>query len=78
MAFMDLYNFDVNRAKQCVIHYVTPDLKIIPFCAYNNVHRIRTEEKYALQRRKSSDIKTTRHRSVEKVFSKRNKKSVEG
>ena len=78
MAFMDLYNFDVNRAKRCVIHYVTPDLKIIPFCAYNNVHRIRTEEKYALQRRKSSDIKTTRHRSVEKVFSKRNKKSVEG
>ena len=49
MAFMDLYNFDVNRAKRCVIHYVTPDLKIIPFCAYNNIHRIRTEEKYALK-----------------------------
>jgi uncharacterized radical SAM superfamily Fe-S cluster-containing enzyme len=47
MAFMDLYNFDVHRAKRCVIHYITPDLKIIPFCAYNNIHRIRTEEKYA-------------------------------
>jgi uncharacterized radical SAM superfamily Fe-S cluster-containing enzyme len=49
MAFMDQYNFDVNRVKRCVIHYVTPDLKIIPFCAYNNVHRIDTEEKYALK-----------------------------
>jgi uncharacterized radical SAM superfamily Fe-S cluster-containing enzyme len=49
MAFMDQYNFDVNRVKRCVIHYVTPDLKVIPFCAYNNVHRIETEEKYALK-----------------------------
>ncbi|MBT0160055.1 radical SAM protein [Candidatus Bathyarchaeota archaeon A05DMB-2] len=47
MAFMDPYNFDVNRVRRCVIHYVTPDLKVIPFCAYNNVHRIETEEEYA-------------------------------
>ena len=46
MAFMDPYTFDVNRARRCVIHYVTPDKKIIPFCAYNNVHRIATEEGY--------------------------------
>ena len=46
MAFMDPYTFDVNRARRCVVHYVTPDLKIIPFCAYNNVHRIETEEEY--------------------------------
>ena len=46
MAFMDPYNFDVNRVRRCVIHYVTPDLRVIPFCAYNNVHRIETEEKY--------------------------------
>ncbi len=47
MAFMDPYTFDVNRVRRCVIHYVTPDLTIIPFCAYNNVHRIGTEEGYA-------------------------------
>jgi len=47
MAFMDQYSFDVNRVKRCVVHYVTPDLKIIPFCAYNNVHRIATEKEYA-------------------------------
>jgi uncharacterized radical SAM superfamily Fe-S cluster-containing enzyme len=46
MAFMDQYNFDVNRVRRCVIHYVTPDLRIIPFCAYNNIHRIETEEEY--------------------------------
>jgi len=47
MAFMDQYNFDVNRVRRCVVHYVTPDLKVIPFCAYNNVHRIATEAEYA-------------------------------
>ena len=46
MAFMDQYTFDVNRVRRCVIHYVTPDLEIIPFCAYNNIHRIETEEEY--------------------------------
>jgi uncharacterized radical SAM superfamily Fe-S cluster-containing enzyme len=49
MAFMDPYTFDVNRVRRCVVHYVTPDLKIIPFCAYNNVHRIETEEEYVLR-----------------------------
>jgi 7,8-dihydro-6-hydroxymethylpterin dimethyltransferase len=50
MAFMDQYNFDVNRVRRCVVHYVTPDLKVIPFCAYNNVHRIATEEEYAAKK----------------------------
>jgi 7,8-dihydro-6-hydroxymethylpterin dimethyltransferase len=49
MAFMDRYTFDVNRVQRCVVHYVTPNLKVIPFCAYNNIHRIGTEEKYALK-----------------------------
>jgi 7,8-dihydro-6-hydroxymethylpterin dimethyltransferase len=47
MAFMDSYTFDVNRVQRCVVHYVTPNLKVIPFCAYNNIHRIQIEEKYA-------------------------------
>ncbi|MEJ5327116.1 MAG: tetraether lipid synthase Tes [Candidatus Bathyarchaeia archaeon] len=49
MAFMDPYTFDINRVRRCVVHYVTPDLKIVPFCAYNNVHRIPTEEEYCAQ-----------------------------
>ena len=47
MAFMDPYTFDAHRVQRCVVHYVTPNLKVIPFCAYNNIHRIDTEEKYA-------------------------------
>jgi uncharacterized radical SAM superfamily Fe-S cluster-containing enzyme len=35
MHFQDLYNYDISRVMRCVIHYVTPDLRIIPFCAYN-------------------------------------------
>jgi hypothetical protein len=53
MAFMDTYTFDVNRVRRCVVHYVTPDLKIIPFCAYNNVHRIETEEEYVSRQAKT-------------------------
>jgi uncharacterized radical SAM superfamily Fe-S cluster-containing enzyme len=51
MAFMDSYNFDVNRVRRCVVHYITPDKKIIPFCAYNNVHRVAIEKEYAERQR---------------------------
>ena len=54
MAFMDQYNFDVNRVRRCVVHYVTPDLKVVPFCAYNNVHRIATEEEFAAKQSSSA------------------------
>jgi uncharacterized radical SAM superfamily Fe-S cluster-containing enzyme len=53
MAFMDSYNFDVNRVRRCVVHYITPDLKIIPFCAYNNVHRVAIEKEYAARHKKA-------------------------
>ena len=56
MAFMDQYNFDVNRVRRCVIHYITPDLKVIPFCAYNNVHRIETEEQYASKQKNGVQV----------------------
>jgi uncharacterized radical SAM superfamily Fe-S cluster-containing enzyme len=56
MAFMDPYTFDVNRVQRCVVHYVTPNLKVIPFCAYNNIHRIDTEENYASKQRVNSIV----------------------
>ena len=56
MAFMDSYNFDVNRVRRCVVHYITPDLKIIPFCAYNNVHRVAIEKDFA-ERQKQALVK---------------------
>jgi uncharacterized radical SAM superfamily Fe-S cluster-containing enzyme len=57
MAFMDSYNFDVNRVRRCVVHYITPDKKIIPFCAYNNVHRVAIEKAYATKHKKASNSK---------------------
>ena len=37
MHFMDVYNFDCDRASRCVIHYAVPDGRLIPFCSYNNL-----------------------------------------
>lgn len=35
MAFQDAWNFEVERIKDCCIHVVNPEGKLIPFCAYN-------------------------------------------
>jgi len=35
MHFQDLYNWDIERAKRCTIHYATPSGGIIPFCTFN-------------------------------------------
>ncbi len=50
MHFQDLYNYDIERVKRCVIHYATPDDRIIPFCAYNSgpVYRDEVEEKFSV------------------------------
>ncbi|MDD5181700.1 MAG: radical SAM protein [Candidatus Nanoarchaeia archaeon] len=37
MHFQDCYNFDINRLQSCVVGVATPDLRIIPFCAYNTL-----------------------------------------
>lgn len=52
MHFQDLYNYDIERVKRCVIHYATPDekRKIVPFCAYNSgpTFRDEIERKYGI------------------------------
>ncbi|SDH36526.1 radical SAM (seleno)protein TrsS [Desulfosporosinus hippei] len=35
MAFQDVWNLDIERLKNCCIHVVSPEGKLIPFCAYN-------------------------------------------
>jgi uncharacterized radical SAM superfamily Fe-S cluster-containing enzyme len=35
MAFQDVWNVDLERLKGCCIHSVSPDGRLIPFCAYN-------------------------------------------
>lgn len=50
MHFMDLYNYDVERVKRCVIHYAAPNGLIYPFCAYNSgpTFREKIEKKYSV------------------------------
>ena len=47
MHFMDPFNFDEDRVKKCVIHYATPDNRIIPFCTYNSIYREGVEEEFS-------------------------------
>jgi uncharacterized radical SAM superfamily Fe-S cluster-containing enzyme len=53
MAFMDPYTFDVERAHHCVIHYTTPDKRIIPFCVYNMFYRKQIEHQFCIPRIKA-------------------------
>ncbi len=50
MHFMDLYNFDVERVKRCVIHYAAPDGKLYPFCTYNSgpTYREKIEKQFSV------------------------------
>jgi uncharacterized radical SAM superfamily Fe-S cluster-containing enzyme len=47
MHFMDGYNFDLERAERCGIHYAVPDGRIIPFCTMNTLHREKIEKQFA-------------------------------
>ena len=51
MHFMDQWNYDVARVQRCVIHYVTPDMRVIPFCAFNvlpHLYRDAVQKKYGM------------------------------
>ncbi len=38
-SFIDQYNFDLKSMQKECVHVITPDLKRIPFSAYNMIHR---------------------------------------
>ncbi len=51
MHFQDKYNQDEERLQRCDIHYLTPDLRIIPFCSFNVIpewYRDRIQKKYGV------------------------------
>ena len=51
MHFQDLYNYDIERVKRCVIHYAQPDGKIVPFCAFNVIpqwYRDKIQKKFSI------------------------------
>jgi uncharacterized radical SAM superfamily Fe-S cluster-containing enzyme len=51
MHFQDKFNHDVERVQRCDIHYLAPDLRIIPFCSFNVLpewYRDRIQQKYGI------------------------------
>jgi len=53
MPFQDVWNIDTARLRKCCVHIVTPDNRLIPFCAYNvtsihgkSLYRDQVYEKY--------------------------------
>jgi uncharacterized radical SAM superfamily Fe-S cluster-containing enzyme len=51
MHFQDKFNHDEERLQRCNIHYLNPDLRIIPFCAFNVLpewYRDRIQQKYGM------------------------------
>lgn len=45
-SFVDKYNFDTKGMQKECVHIITPDLKKIPFSAYNMLHRKARDEYY--------------------------------
>ncbi len=39
MAFQDAWNLDLERLRDCFIHVVSPDRRLVPLCAYNLTDR---------------------------------------
>ena len=54
MHFMDPFNFDEDRVKNCVIHYATPDGRIIPFCTMNSMYRESVETEFSTPMKQKS------------------------
>lgn len=50
MHFQDVYNYQLDRVRRCVVHYAAPDGRIYPFCSYNSgpCHRQRVERQFAI------------------------------
>ncbi len=51
MHFQDKYNQDEERLQRCDIHYLTPDMRIIPFCSFNVIpewYRDRIQKKFGV------------------------------
>jgi hypothetical protein len=44
VSFLDAHNFDLKAMQKECVHIITPELRKIPFSAYNLVHRGRPSD----------------------------------
>lgn len=57
-SFMDPFNFDIKRLLKCCIHEITPNGKVVPICAFNNIPQYREEvNAYFLGKRRGHNTK---------------------
>lgn len=52
--FQDPYTFDIKKLMKCCVEVATPDGRLIPFCAYNNVG-YREQVRDAMQRERAKE-----------------------
>lgn len=77
MHFQDLYNYDVERVERCVIHYLMPDKKIIPFCTFNVLpdrYRDKIQEQFSV---KTEDWEKENNRKLNQDIYKRDAEKLE-
>ncbi len=77
MHFQDLYNYDVERTERCVVHYLMPDKKIIPFCAFNvlpDVYRDKVQEQFSIP---TEEWEKKTGQKLKDILHKRNIKELE-
>ncbi|HSI81086.1 MAG TPA: radical SAM protein [Solirubrobacterales bacterium] len=63
--FQDLYTLDVEKLRKCCVSEITPDGRLIPFCAYNSVgyrEQVRAETSRAAADGRASRRVATPHR----------------
>jgi uncharacterized radical SAM superfamily Fe-S cluster-containing enzyme len=50
MHFQDSYNYDVDRSRHCVVHYIAPNGRFYPFCTWNSgpCHRQAIERQFGV------------------------------
>lgn len=50
MHFMDNYNYELERIRRCVVHYIAPNGQVYPFCSYNAgpTYRLRVERDFGV------------------------------
>lgn len=59
MHFQDVYNYEIERSKHCIILYAAPNGRFYPFCTWNSgpSHRYSIEEQFAKPLEKASNIR---------------------
>ena len=77
MAFMDLFNYDIELVKRCTIHYSMTDGRIIPFCAFNVIPQWYRDKDQESQGISIKEWEKKTGQSINDVLYKRNARELE-